>query len=88
MYHYLIIGSGLFGVTFANLAKKAGKSVLVIDKRVHIAQNSHAVNEAKNTAIYAKRKELADAQSKIIFGGRLAEYNMDDVIEQVMAVAK
>ncbi len=44
MFHYLIIGSGLFGATFANLAKKAGKSVLVIDKRPHIAGNCYTEN--------------------------------------------
>lgn len=32
-YHYLIVGSGLFGATFAYLAKQAGKKCLVIDKR-------------------------------------------------------
>ena len=39
MYNYLIVGSGLYGATFANLAHAAGKSVLVIDKRPHIAGN-------------------------------------------------
>ena len=38
-YDYLIVGAGLFGATFAHEAKKAGKSVLVIDKRNHIAGN-------------------------------------------------
>ena len=38
-YHYLIVGSGLYGTTFANLAHAADKSVLVIDKRPHIAGN-------------------------------------------------
>ena len=38
-YDYLIVGAGLFGATFANLAKKDGKKVLVIDKRNHIAGN-------------------------------------------------
>ena len=38
-YDYLIVGSGLFGSTFANLAKKDNKKVLVIDKRSHIAGN-------------------------------------------------
>lgn len=38
-YDYLIVGSGLFGATFANLAKKDGKKVLVIDKRPNIAGN-------------------------------------------------
>ena len=39
MYDYLIVGAGLFGATFANLASNDGKSVLVIDKRGHIAGN-------------------------------------------------
>ncbi|MCQ2082680.1 MAG: UDP-galactopyranose mutase [Lachnospiraceae bacterium] len=43
-YNYLIVGAGLFGATFANLAKKAGKSVLVIDKRNHIAGNCYTEN--------------------------------------------
>ena len=38
-YDYVIVGAGLFGATFANLAKKAGKKVLVIEKRNHIAGN-------------------------------------------------
>jgi len=39
MYDYLIVGSGLFGATFARQAKDAGKKVLVIDKRPNIAGN-------------------------------------------------
>ena len=38
-YDYVIVGAGLFGATFANLAKKDGKNVLVIDRRDHIAGN-------------------------------------------------
>ena len=38
-YDYLVVGSGLFGATFAHEAKAAGKSVLVIDKRSNIAGN-------------------------------------------------
>ena len=38
-YDYLIVGAGLFGSTFANLAYKQGKKVLVIDRRNHIAGN-------------------------------------------------
>ncbi len=39
MYDYVIVGAGLFGSTFANLAHKDGKKVLVIDRRNHIAGN-------------------------------------------------
>lgn len=38
-YDYLIVGSGLFGATFAYLAKKASKKCLVIDKRLHLGGN-------------------------------------------------
>lgn len=38
-YDYLIVGAGLFGAVFAQQAKAAGKSVLVIEKRDHIAGN-------------------------------------------------
>lgn len=38
-YDYLIVGAGLYGAVFAQKAKIAGKKVLVIDKRDHIAGN-------------------------------------------------
>ena len=43
-YDYVIVGAGLFGATFANLAKKDGKKVLIIDKRNHIAGNIYTEN--------------------------------------------
>jgi len=39
MYDYLIVGAGLFGAVFANVAKQQGKKVLVVEKRSHIAGN-------------------------------------------------
>ena len=38
-YDYLIVGAGLFGAVFAHEMKQKGKSVMVIDKRNHIAGN-------------------------------------------------
>ena len=38
-YDYLVVGSGLFGATMANLLNKAGKKVLVLEKRKNIAGN-------------------------------------------------
>ena len=38
-YDYLIVGSGLFGATFAYKARQAGKTCLVIDKRSHLGGN-------------------------------------------------
>ena len=39
MYDYLIVGAGLFGATFARQAMDAGKRVLVVDRRDHVAGN-------------------------------------------------
>ena len=43
-YDYLIVGSGLFGATFAYFAKKQGKKCLVIDKRPHLGGNVYCEN--------------------------------------------
>ena len=43
-YDYLIVGSGLFGSTCANLLNKKGKKVLVIDRRNHIGGNIYTEN--------------------------------------------
>ncbi len=43
-YDYLIVGSGLFGATFAHLAHKQGKKCLVIDKRPHLGGNIYCEN--------------------------------------------
>ncbi len=43
-YDYLIVGSGLFGATFAYRAKKAGKLCLVIDKRPYLGGNVYCEN--------------------------------------------
>lgn len=43
-YNYLIVGSGLFGATFAYRAAKAGKKCLVIDKRLQLGGNVYCEN--------------------------------------------
>lgn len=43
-YDYLIVGAGLFGATFAYLARKRGKRCLVIDKRSHAGGNIYCEN--------------------------------------------
>ncbi len=43
-YDFLIVGSGLFGATFAWRAKQAGKKCLVIDKRYHLGGNIYCEN--------------------------------------------
>lgn len=44
MYDYTIIGSGIFGSTFARLATDDGKKCLVIEKRNHIGGNCYTEN--------------------------------------------
>ncbi len=46
-YDYLVVGAGLYGATFAHEAKRKGKSVLVIDKRNHIAGNVYTEEQEK-----------------------------------------
>ena len=41
MYDYLIVGAGLFGAVCARELADAGKAVLVIEKRSHIAGNAY-----------------------------------------------
>ncbi len=43
-YDYLIVGSGLFGATFAYMAKQRGKKCLVIDKRRNLGGNLYCEN--------------------------------------------
>ena len=57
-YDYLVVGSGLYGAVFAHEARKAGKSVLVIDKRPNIAGNVYTeeiekIHVHKYGAIYS-----------------------------------
>ena len=44
MYDFLVVGAGLFGSVFAYEANKAGKKVLVIDKRSTVAGNIYTEN--------------------------------------------
>jgi UDP-galactopyranose mutase len=43
-FDYLIVGSGLFGATFAYRATQAGKKCLIIDKRPHLGGNVYCEN--------------------------------------------
>lgn len=50
----------------------------------------YPVNDEVNSALYEKYKKLADKESKVIFGGRLAEYkyyDMDKVIARALEVS-
>ena len=47
----------------------------------------YPVNDARNTELYARYKALADKETDVIFGGRLAEYkyyDMAPIVERVL----
>ncbi len=49
------------------------------------------MNDAKNSALYAEYRKLADAEKKVIFGGRLGEYkyyDMDSVIAAALEMCE
>jgi UDP-galactopyranose mutase len=51
----------------------------------------YPVNNKKNGKLYEEYKKLADAEHKVIFGGRLGEYkyyDMDAIIESVLNMCK
>lgn len=72
-YDYLIVGAGLFGATFANLAHKQGKKCLVIDKRPHLGGNIYCehvegINVHKYGAhiFHTSNKEVWDFVNSIV----------------------
>ncbi len=46
-YDFIIIGSGIFGATVAERLKTAGKKVLVVDRRPHLAGNIYSYTDEK-----------------------------------------
>ena len=72
-YDYLIVGSGLFGATFAHIATKQGKKCLVIDKRPHLGGNVYCervegINVHKYGAhiFHTNNKEVWDFVNSIV----------------------
>lgn len=73
LYDYLIVGSGLFGATFAHRAKLMGKRCLVIDKRPHLGGNVYCesiegINVHKYGAhiFHTNNKEVWDFVNSIV----------------------
>ena len=73
-YDYLVVGSGLYGAVFAQQAKAAGKSVLVIDKRPNIAGN-----------IYTEEMEGIHVH---IYGAHIFHTNNKEVWEYITKFAE
>lgn len=45
----------------------------------------YPVNNEKNAALYARYKEMAEKENKVIFGGRLGEYKYYDMDQVILA---
>ena len=76
MHDYLIVGAGLYGATFAHEAKRAGKSVLVIEKRPHIAGNVYTERiEGINVHKYGAHIFHTSDRRVWEYVGQFAEFN-------------
>ena len=61
------------------------------DKWVQGKEPYYTMNDEKNTTLYNKYKELAESDTKVIFGGRLGQYkyfDMDKVIIEALNCVK
>lgn len=75
-YDYLIVGSGLYGATFAYFAKKAGKACLVIDKRPYLGGNVYCENiEGINVHKYGAHIFHTSNKEVWDFVNSIAEFN-------------
>ena len=75
-YDYLIVGAGLYGAVCAREAVNAGKKVLVIDKRPHIAGNVYTEQiEGINVHVYGAH--IFHTNNKVVWDyvNRFAEFN-------------
>lgn len=75
-YDYLVVGAGLYGAVFAYEAKKNGKSVLVIDKRDHIAGNIYTEKRSDiNVHVYGAHIFHTSNKEVWNYVQRFAEFN-------------
>ena len=75
-YDYLVVGAGLSGAVFANAAKRAGKSVLVIARRDHLAGNIYTEDvEGIQVHRYGAHIFLTTMKDVCGYVNRFAEFN-------------
>ncbi len=75
-YDYLVVGAGLYGAVFAEQARAHGRSVLVVDKRDHIAGNVYTKSiEDINVHIYGAHIFHTNNREVWNYVNRFAEFN-------------
>ena len=75
-YDYLVVGAGLFGAVFAHEAVKAGFTVLVLEKRDHIAGNIYT-EEVEGIDVHKYGAHIFHTSDKNIWSyvDKFAEFN-------------
>ena len=75
-YDYLIVGAGLYGAVCAREAVRSGKSVLVIDKRPHIAGNVYT-QEIEGINVHVYGAHIFHTNNKVVWDyvNQFAEFN-------------
>ena len=75
-YDYLVVGAGLYGAVFARQAADAGKRVLVIDKRPHVAGNVYTQETAGiQVHVYGAHIFHTNDQSVWDYANRFSAFN-------------
>lgn len=76
VYDYLIVGSGLYGAVFAHEMKKAGRSVLVLEKREHTGGNVYCQEkEGINIHVYGAHIFHTDDREVWEYVQQFVEFN-------------
>ena len=75
-YDYLIVGAGLYGAVFAHEAVKAGKTVLVVDKRPHIAGNVYT-EDVEGIHVHKYGAHIFHTNNRMVWNyvNQFAEFN-------------
>jgi UDP-galactopyranose mutase len=77
-YDYLVVGAGLYGSVFAQQAKAAGRSVMLVEKRAHIGGNCYSQPfEDTNIIVHAYGTHIFHTSDQDIWSyvSRFAEFN-------------
>lgn len=75
-YDYIVVGCGMFGATFARLAADQGRTVLIVDKRSHIAGNCFS-EQVSGVEVHRYGPHIFHTSSEAVwrFANRFARFN-------------
>jgi UDP-galactopyranose mutase len=75
-YDYIVVGCGMFGATFARLAADQGRTVLIVDKRKHIAGNCYS-EQVAGVEVHRYGPHIFHTSSEAVwrFANRFTRFN-------------